>query len=258
MSPAEKERISFLLLIRVHCLCFVSVTFWEICICAVSWLSWFFLILFFFTFVHIFHLDILVPTENLRGYSRFISVVLMFFSFPLWCNIIMTNYAPTCRRKIYYIPLFSLALLCTIFHHLLSPAVCYFTETVLYEITLLSLTCPWQFVDISITLLTLKGVPEWLCPTFGASAVLWGGHLFSKCLREHCTSYFCPVQQGKYPKRSPIMKLLWSSLLVNSFFLINQFPSLNDQESCVRVLLYRGANKEAKNKHGQTPFQVHA
>ncbi|KAM3591387.1 uncharacterized protein V6R79_001133 [Siganus canaliculatus] len=27
-------------------------------------------------------------------------------------------------------------------------------------------------------------------------------------------------------------------------------------ESCVRVLLYRGANKEAKNKHGQTPFQL--
>uniref|UniRef100_A0A3Q3AHP2 SH3 and multiple ankyrin repeat domains 1 n=1 Tax=Kryptolebias marmoratus TaxID=37003 RepID=A0A3Q3AHP2_KRYMA len=27
-------------------------------------------------------------------------------------------------------------------------------------------------------------------------------------------------------------------------------------ESCIRVLLYRGANKEAKNKHGQTPFQV--
>lgn len=26
----------------------------------------------------------------------------------------------------------------------------------------------------------------------------------------------------------------------------------------MRVLLYRGANKEAKNKHGQTPFQVNA
>lgn len=38
---------------------------------------------------------------------------------------------------------------------------------------------------------------------------------------------------------------------------VNQsLTSLNDQESCVRVLLYRGANKEAKNKHGQTPFQV--
>lgn len=33
-------------------------------------------------------------------------------------------------------------------------------------------------------------------------------------------------------------------------------PCLTYQESCVRVLLYRGANKEAKNKHGQTPFQV--
>lgn len=33
-------------------------------------------------------------------------------------------------------------------------------------------------------------------------------------------------------------------------------PSLADQESCARVLLYRGANKEAKNKLGQTPFQV--
>ncbi|KAM4623881.1 SH3 and multiple ankyrin repeat domains protein 1-like [Polymixia lowei] len=32
--------------------------------------------------------------------------------------------------------------------------------------------------------------------------------------------------------------------------------ALYNQESCVRVLLYRGANKEAKNKHGQTPFQV--
>lgn len=26
----------------------------------------------------------------------------------------------------------------------------------------------------------------------------------------------------------------------------------------MRVLLYRGANKEAKNKHGHTPFQVKA
>ncbi|XP_068610359.1 LOW QUALITY PROTEIN: SH3 and multiple ankyrin repeat domains protein 1-like [Brachionichthys hirsutus] len=32
--------------------------------------------------------------------------------------------------------------------------------------------------------------------------------------------------------------------------------ALYNQESCVRVLLYRGANKEAKNKHGQTPFQL--
>ncbi|XP_056153610.1 SH3 and multiple ankyrin repeat domains protein 1-like [Lampris incognitus] len=32
--------------------------------------------------------------------------------------------------------------------------------------------------------------------------------------------------------------------------------ALYNQESCVRVLLYRGANKEAKNKHGQAPFQV--
>ncbi|XP_035987907.1 SH3 and multiple ankyrin repeat domains protein 1 isoform X6 [Fundulus heteroclitus] len=32
--------------------------------------------------------------------------------------------------------------------------------------------------------------------------------------------------------------------------------ALYNKESCVRVLLYRGANREAKNKHGQTPFQV--
>uniref|UniRef100_A0AAZ3QWS4 SH3 and multiple ankyrin repeat domains 1 n=1 Tax=Oncorhynchus tshawytscha TaxID=74940 RepID=A0AAZ3QWS4_ONCTS len=32
--------------------------------------------------------------------------------------------------------------------------------------------------------------------------------------------------------------------------------ALYNKESCVRVLLYRGANKEMKNKHGQTPFQV--
>ncbi|XP_072228843.1 SH3 and multiple ankyrin repeat domains protein 1-like [Leuresthes tenuis] len=32
--------------------------------------------------------------------------------------------------------------------------------------------------------------------------------------------------------------------------------ALYNKESCARVLLYRGANKEAKNKHGQTPFQV--
>nr|XP_029133835.1 SH3 and multiple ankyrin repeat domains protein 1-like [Labrus bergylta] len=32
--------------------------------------------------------------------------------------------------------------------------------------------------------------------------------------------------------------------------------ALYNKESCVRVLLYRGANKEAKNKHGQTPFQL--
>ncbi|KAM6951138.1 LOW QUALITY PROTEIN: SH3 and multiple ankyrin repeat domains protein 1-like [Aplochiton taeniatus] len=32
--------------------------------------------------------------------------------------------------------------------------------------------------------------------------------------------------------------------------------ALYNKENCVRVLLYRGANKEAKNKHGQTPFQV--
>ncbi|XP_057178041.1 SH3 and multiple ankyrin repeat domains protein 1 isoform X1 [Triplophysa rosa] len=29
-----------------------------------------------------------------------------------------------------------------------------------------------------------------------------------------------------------------------------------NKESCMRVLLYRGAKKEIKNKHGQTPFQV--
>ncbi|CAN9508545.1 unnamed protein product [Ophioblennius macclurei] len=32
--------------------------------------------------------------------------------------------------------------------------------------------------------------------------------------------------------------------------------TLYNKESCVRVLLYRGANKEAKNKHGQSPFQL--
>ncbi|KAJ8364257.1 hypothetical protein SKAU_G00130880 [Synaphobranchus kaupii] len=32
--------------------------------------------------------------------------------------------------------------------------------------------------------------------------------------------------------------------------------ALYNKESCVRILLYRGANKEAKNKNGQTPFQV--
>ncbi|KAG9349940.1 hypothetical protein JZ751_026293, partial [Albula glossodonta] len=31
--------------------------------------------------------------------------------------------------------------------------------------------------------------------------------------------------------------------------------ALYNKESCVRILLYRGANKEAKNKNGQTPFQ---
>lgn len=60
------------------------------------------------------------------------------------------------------------------------------------------LTCLRHFVNVSVTLLTLKGVPERFCPTFGASAVLWGQHLFSKRLREHRPSHFCPVQQGKY------------------------------------------------------------
>uniref|UniRef100_A0A9J8BIG2 SH3 and multiple ankyrin repeat domains protein 1-like n=1 Tax=Cyprinus carpio carpio TaxID=630221 RepID=A0A9J8BIG2_CYPCA len=32
--------------------------------------------------------------------------------------------------------------------------------------------------------------------------------------------------------------------------------ALYNKESCARVLLYRGASKEIKNKHGQTPFQV--
>ncbi|XP_041671757.1 SH3 and multiple ankyrin repeat domains protein 1-like isoform X1 [Cheilinus undulatus] len=32
--------------------------------------------------------------------------------------------------------------------------------------------------------------------------------------------------------------------------------ALYNKESCVRVLLYRGANREAKNKRGQTPFQL--
>ncbi|TRY93619.1 hypothetical protein DNTS_027247, partial [Danionella cerebrum] len=32
--------------------------------------------------------------------------------------------------------------------------------------------------------------------------------------------------------------------------------ALYNKESCVRVLLYRGAKKEIKNKHGHTPFQV--
>lgn len=28
------------------------------------------------------------------------------------------------------------------------------------------------------------------------------------------------------------------------------------QETCARILLYRGANKDVKNNNGQTPFQV--
>lgn len=56
------------------------------------------------------------------------------------------------------------------------------------------------FVNVSVATLdtVIKGVPERFCPTFGASAVLRGRHLLSKCLREHRPSHFCPVQQGKY------------------------------------------------------------
>ncbi|XP_050195146.1 ankyrin repeat domain-containing protein 6-like isoform X8 [Myiozetetes cayanensis] len=32
--------------------------------------------------------------------------------------------------------------------------------------------------------------------------------------------------------------------------------ALYNKESCARILLYRGANKEVKNNSGQTPFQV--
>lgn len=147
----------------------------------------------------------------------------------------------------------SLNLLCNIFS---SSPLFYCTQTVLCEISLSTLNCLWQFVDISFTLLTLKGVPAWLCPTLGASAVLWGRHRFSKCLREHCTSHFCPVQQGECGNRSLTWNYYYHAVLT-WMVLTDHFPSLNDQESCVRVLLYRGANKEAKNKHGQTPFQVH-
>lgn len=56
---------------------------------------------------------------------------------------------------------------------------------------------------------------------------------------------------------------VWKQTVYDTFitiiimlFFINTLISLNEQESCVRVLLYRGANKEAKNNHGQTPFQV--
>ena len=35
------------------------------------------------------------------------------------------------------------------------------------------------------------------------------------------------------------------------------FPRATDhQETCARILLYRGANKDVKNNSGQTPFQV--
>lgn len=110
-------------------------------------------------------------------------------------------------------------------------------------------------------LLTPKGVPERFCPTFGAFAVLRGRHLLSECLGEQRPSHFCPVQQGKYeskPLRRPRRTTESFLRAVSPCGATNQhvFPSSNDQESCVRVLLYRGANKEAKNKHGQTPFQV--
>lgn len=58
---------------------------------------------------------------------------------------------------------------------------------------------------------------------------------------------------------NPLYKKTIMTVIIMPAFLkllTDHFPSLNDQESCVRVLLYRGANKEAKNKHGQTPFQV--
>ncbi|KAK2510434.1 hypothetical protein Q9233_017743, partial [Columba guinea] len=35
-----------------------------------------------------------------------------------------------------------------------------------------------------------------------------------------------------------------------------QLAKLHTKESCARILLYRGANKEVKNNSGQTPFQV--
>lgn len=84
----------------------------------------------------------------------------------------------------------------------------YFTQTVLHETHLLSfhLFFPLFIIlticEYYITFLTLKGLPEWLCPALGASAVLWGRHQLPECLREHCTSHFCPVQQGKFGNKS--------------------------------------------------------
>lgn len=71
---------------------------------------------------------------------------------------------------------------------------------------------------------------------------------------------FLPCTTRQVAEADPSYETFITIIIMLSFLyvLTNQFPSLNDQESCVRVLLYRGANKEAKNKHGQTPFQVNA
>lgn len=44
--------------------------------------------------------------------------------------------------------------------------------------------------------------------------------------------------------------------MLYEFMFVNQRCLL--QESCARILLYRGANKDTKNNSGQTPFQVMA
>lgn len=61
-------------------------------------------------------------------------------------------------------------------------------------------TFPSSVTEPNYTTFYTEGLPEWLCPALGASAVLWGRHHFAERLREHRSSHLCPVQQGKYQK----------------------------------------------------------
>lgn len=160
---------------------------------------------------------------------------------------------------------FSLYLHCNISHPLVFSALVYYIKPVLYEIALFTL----NYLHLYLLILTNCGcfyhaldferharmaLPStWsICCFMGQTRLLrmpQGTQLF---IFLPCTTR----QVWKVIITSFIT--LFISLKVLTDHLLSLSLSLNDQESCVRVLLYRGANKEAKNKHGQTPFQVHS
>lgn len=181
--------------------------------------------------------------------------VFCFLSFPSWCNVIMSNYGSKCRCKIYYFPFFLFWI---------SFAIYFIISSFLPNSILLKQSCMKSPSSLSDNLwIFLSHSWHWKACQNGFAQHLehllfYGADTSSLNASGNTALHISALYNKASTEIDPSSETIITIITTLSFLkvLTDQFPSLNDQESCVRVLLYRGANKEAKNKHGQTPFQV--
>lgn len=103
-------------------------------------------------------------------------------------------------------------------------------------------------VGVFWCLCACSGMSLWQRAALGAPPVLRRQHEFPERLRKHCAAPVCPVQPGNQTHgRAGHM----SDTLTAFTWLVSVL-----QDSCARVLLFRGANKDIKNYNNQTAFQV--